>query len=338
MHIKALVARTNVVLPPPSGPARIQHCIHQGLDELVKARTAMWTAELKLKRALSAPGVAGLLPDGKALLAGPTGAFVRHAGRKRVEQWFSLRERAFDHFTDEYLRLNRQPYADFCAAGMLIQEVLAASGRGYLWLIDAAIDADPQAKVSLGHQEPLLLDLIDEIHTLLHRSGEIRGGLYGCELKYDKGRWFQECLVHLPHVPLANSMGFTCRYICSICQEDASTCRHISGQNYDVRVVKDARGVCNVCRFSTEGCQHTQGQVLNVRASVMITDVELREISLVKRARDPLARISAIEKDASELLALFGYPPSPDDLVLCHTCMYPCQHRRTPNLPQNFVT
>lgn len=287
----------------------------------------MWQCEFLLNRALNATGVGGLLPDGRALLAGPTGAFVRHAGGRRVEQWFALRKRAFDYFIRENLLVNVQPYVDFVAAGELVQQVLSTSGRGYLWLKDAAIDTDPGASVQLGNQTPRLRDLIEEVHSLLHRSGEIHGGLYGCALTHDDGKWFQECLVHLPHIPLANSIGFTCRYICAVCGEDASICCHVRGQTYEVVVVKDTRGTCSICRVLDKGCEHADGERLNVQASVMITDVELREVSLVKRARDPLARITSIEKEAAELSALLGRTPRAGELVLCHTCMHPCQHQ-----------
>ena len=74
------MARTNVALPPPTGPARTRHCINEGLSELYSARTAAWQAEMLLRRALAGSEVPGVLPDGAALQAGKSASFVAQRG------------------------------------------------------------------------------------------------------------------------------------------------------------------------------------------------------------------------------------------------------------------
>ena len=326
LKIRGLVARTNVALPPPTGPARTQHCIDEGLSELYSARTASWQAEMLLRRALAGSEVRGVLPDGAALQAGKSASFVAQRGAERVREWFALRDRAFDYFRNEFLLGNAHPYQDYRSAGALLRSGLHASGRSFLWLKDAALDIEADTVLGLGRSEPTLGDLLHDAHCLVHRLGEIFGGLYGCKLVQEDGTWFQECAVHLPHVPLAHSMGFSCRYTCTVCGGDSSSCPHIRGVSYDVQVKRSEGPSCSACERTGTRCLHSNGETVPVAANVMITDIELREISFVRRARDPLARITSIEVEASELASRLGRVPGPKDMVLCHTCMYPCQH------------
>ena len=110
LKMRGLVARTNVALPPPTGPARTRHCINEGLSELYSAHTAAWRAEMLLRRALAGSEVRGILPDGAALQAGKSASFVAQRGAERVTEWFSLRDRAFDYFRTELLLGNANPF------------------------------------------------------------------------------------------------------------------------------------------------------------------------------------------------------------------------------------
>lgn len=325
-RFRAFVARTGVPLPPPAGPARIHHCLREGVSELLAVRRMTLRSDALLDRALANPDVGGVLQDGGALRAGRTGAFVAGAGDSRIPQWFALRKQAFAYFESQRALFNEQPFRDYREAGGLIHSALKASGRSYLWLKDVACDLDLNTPVKLGRSEPELGELLDEAHSSVHRLGEIYGGLYGCTFDYDDGIWYQECDVHLPHVPIANSMGFTCRYICTLCGEDASSCQHARGASYEVEVARAEGEVCSLCVHSRESCQHHDGEIVTAVANVMITDIDLREISLVNRARDPLARITSVEVGALELSKRVGRLPVEGERVLCHTCMHPCQH------------
>lgn len=321
-----MVVRTGVPLPPPAGLARTRHCLEEGVSELLAVRRMKWRSDTLLNRALASPEVGGVLANGGALRAGRTGAFVAGAGVARVARWFALRDQAFAYFKSQRALFNEQPFQDYREAGELIYSALKASGRSYLWLKDVACDLDLETPVRLGRSESELGELLDEAHSYVHRLGETYGGLYGCTLAYDDGIWYRECDVHLPHVPLANSMGFTCRYICTLCGEDASSCQHVRGALYEVEVARSKGEVCSLCVHSRERCQHQNGEIVTTVANVMIRDIELREISLVNRARDPLARITSVEVGADELFKLLGRIPVAGERVLCHTCMYPCQH------------
>lgn len=325
LRIKALVARTNVPLPPPAGVSRTHHCLREGVLELFTARRLGWRSDTLLHRALASPEVGGVLPGGGALRVGVNRSFVRDDGASRVVQWFALRGRAFKYFKLQLALNNVQPFRDYKQAEEAIRSAMKASGRSYLWLKDVAFDMDLATSIKLHRGESTLGELLEEAHASLHRFGEIYGGLYGCEFAYEDGVWFQECDVHLPHVPIANSMGFTCRYMCTVCGEDASSCQHARGVSYEVKV-RRPEAACSLCAHSQENCEHQDGEIVKVVANGIITDINIREFSMVHRARDPLARITSVEVSALDLADRLGRMPVAGETVLCHTCMYPCQH------------
>lgn len=167
--------------------------------------------------------------------------------------------------------------------------------------------------------------LFDRSHTELHVAGDIVGGLFGCVLEFDDG-WFDTCPTSLAHIPLGNSIGFDAAYACTVCQQDPSECEHFLGKVYAVTARPLDGGECSVCSELT--CIHEIGAEYRVSAGRTIVNAHIREISLVNRPRDPLARITAREVDAKELEGLLGHVPTGEDRVLDHTCMACCEGLR----------
>ena len=69
---------------------------------------------------------------------------------------------------------------------------------------------------------------------------------------------------------------------------------------------------------------HEPGTAHEVIADVELADPVLREVTLTPRPRDPLCRISGRSVDDDSLLISLGRLPEPDEIVLDHSCMYPC--------------
>lgn len=77
-----------------------------------------------------------------------------------------------------------------------------------------------------------------------------------------------------------------------------------------------------------------------MRAGRSIVEADLHVVSIVSRPRDPLARIESIDCEDGRMSEHFDFVPSPDSMLLCHDCMYPCtgfsgRDRLTPNATRN---
>ncbi|GII32301.1 hypothetical protein Pmi06nite_57430 [Planotetraspora mira] len=176
---------------------------------------------------------------------------------------------------------------------------------------------DPISVVTLGR-------LVDDAHAWAHRAGELVGGIFGCRMTHDGQDWQDECALSLMHVRLGNSVGMTTNYVCSICGVVCWDCDHEPGNNYFIIATRDEE-VCNICRDAQEVCTHTVGSTYDKRAEPTMQVLELREISLVPRPRDPLARIKGRGIDETDLIDYFGFAPPSDANLLCHKCMYTCE-------------
>lgn len=334
MRFHALVARTDVPLPPPVGPARTQFCLREGFRELVGARRLLWLARLRLSPVVQEAGTGGWPPPVNALAAGSSGAFSQNSGKARVRRWFALRDRLYGRAIQRELEGMGEHRALLTQAEETARQAVTAAVNAYLWLQDAMLEEDPHTEIALPTGSVTLEDALNEAHALLHESGDLVGGLFGCKMLEQDGAWFRRCPVQLAHIPLANSIGFTCRYKCSLCREDFSECPHTRGATYDV--VPELNGdLCSLCARPAVDCDHQPGTPVRAVAGVLMTDIELREISLVHRARDPLARITALEVPQNELHSHLGFTPEArHGAVLCHTCMYPCQRQADAPDPQ----
>lgn len=92
----------------------------------------------------------------------------------------------------------------------------------------------------------------------------------------------------------------------------------------------DDDDVCSAC--DRAGCGHAPGEPARVICGSLLADIDLVEVSLVPRPRDPLARITSREVDAEELAGMLGRAPRPGERVLDHSCMHHCSGMRRPQL------
>jgi hypothetical protein len=70
--------------------------------------------------------------------------------------------------------------------------------------------------------------------------------------------------------------------------------------------------------------EHIPNNSYTVVAKARPADPRLREVTLTGRPRDPLARITGRSIDDDRLLDHLGRMPEQGEVVLDHSCMYPC--------------
>ena len=300
-------------LPPAAGPARTQWCVDQGLSALTDSRkqhgTALRTVMLHL-------------PNGPADLPSPYPLHELHPksralviGRSRVASWFALRRRL--------------PGGGWESAEQPGRAGLQAAADAFNWLDDARQDLGEEALVDVASfigraaKPQSVGSLIETAHATVHASGELVGGLFGCRITYEEGRWTDRCIVDLLHLRFGNSPGMAVRHLCSVCGLDAGDCGHEMGEPYTVRAARIGDGQCTVCR-ENDCAVHQPGTDYQVIARETLADPRLREVSLTPRPRDPLARIASRSVEDERLQAQLGRLPHPDEMVLDHACMYPC--------------
>jgi hypothetical protein len=314
-------------LPPAAGPARFDWCIEHGIVALVGASRSFGACLLC---------VMTHLPDGPESLPEPYMLEELHSqenalriGRWRVEQWFGLR-RNLDSIDAS---MQRQGLALFDSgwhkAETLGRAALRSAADAYNWLEDAQLDlgADTYIDISsffdMGHAPQAMSELVRKSHALVHRAGELVGGLFGCNMQYEDGRWFDECIVDLMHLRLGNSPGMSVRFTCSICLQDPGDCEHEPGRPYPLEACGSDDGLCNICD-AEECAEHIPGRTYQAIAGRKITDANLREVSLTGRPRDPLARIAGRSVGNERMIRHLGRLPKESERVLDHSCMYPC--------------
>jgi hypothetical protein len=250
-------------------------------------------------------------------------------GCGRVESWFGLRRR-LDALDKSMRQCNLMPNdVEWQAADKASRTALQSAADGFNWLDDARKDLDHDDIIditSFTHQstEPQTAGtLVDQAHTMVHSAGELVGGLFGCRITYDEDRWYDECIVSLLHLRFGNSAGLRVRYECTICREDPGDCEHEPGQTYAMSAARSGEDVCTVCD-KADCLVHEPGVIYEKVADAKLADPYLREVTLTPRPRDPLCRITGRSVDNDYLRATFGRIPKSSEIVLDHTCMYPC--------------
>lgn len=314
-------------VPPASGPARTQWCAEHGLTALMESRRSYGTALRQVMAHL--PNGPRDLPPIYPLHLPHSRESALKVGRTRVRSWFSLRRRLNDLDEDIHMHGLQLFDAEWQAAKKASRAALQNAADSYNWLDDARHDLDrgqlidiasftgrPTAPRSLG-------DLIDLAHTTVHSLGEMVGGLFGCRMTYEDGRWYDECIVSLLHLRFGNSPGLWVRYECSVCRKDPGDCAHEPGISYPLQAARTVDDDCTICG-EAECSTHQPGTTYEVAAHAKLADPKLREVSLTPRPRDPLARISSRSVDDEDLRQRLGRLPKPDEVVLDHSCMYPC--------------
>lgn len=330
LRIQGQAARTGVPLPPPDGPARTEFCIVEGGSALRAGLRKYGDALIAVSTHL--PGGFADLPPKYPLHEQHPRLLSRQLGRPRVRCWFGLRNRLDDLNDDAKQFGSRYLGNDWAVAEGAARSALKAAVAAFNWFDDVAQELDEQVAIDMdsfsratglhGWGLRPIGTLLNQAHELAHSTGELVGGLFGCRLVHNGDEWTKRCPLSLMHIRLGYSPGMTVRYSCRICGQDPAECDHEFGRDYEAIATRvDER--CNICDASGD-CEHITGLSYRLRAGRLIAKADLHEVSLVPRPLDPLARIESINCDKDQMRDRFGVVPSPDSMLLCHDCMYPC--------------
>jgi hypothetical protein len=316
------------VLPPAAGPARTQWCVEHGLTSLLDGRRSYGIALGKVITHL--PHGAVDLPPTYPLHELHTEEAALKIGRRRVIAWFGLRNRLNDLDESMHRRGLKLFGAEWQAAERASRAALQSTADSFNWLDDARQDLGREQLVDVASftgqstSPQSVGSLVDLAHAAVHAAGEVVGGLFGCRMVYDDGRWYDECIVALLHLRFGNSVGMRARYKCSVCNKDPGDCGHEPGLAYAMRAARTLEDECTICNVT--GCStHQPGGTYDVIARAKLADPRVHEVSLTPRPRDPLARISGRSVEDDDLRARLGRLPEPDEIVIDHACMYPCR-------------
>ncbi|NJC70828.1 hypothetical protein HC031_14040 [Planosporangium thailandense] len=282
------------------------------------------------------------LPEPIPLHEGLCRQYALRIGKERVRQWFSVRDELADRRRDTVGKWPRwwaidRARALYCRkesekAEEFARDSLTLAVEAFHWLRDITFDYPRQTTFELvaDYADGQMVDgvvslgeIFDEAHLFAHRAGELVGGIFGCLYVHDEHGWSEKCATQLMHIPRGNSPGMVVKYACSVCGDDPGECCHSLGEEYET-LAKRIDGTCNICYEEGE-CNHVLGEPYRLIATVRVRDVVLQEVSLVKRPRDPLARITSRGVDNAELIRQFGKVPEATTQLWCHGCMYPCQ-------------
>jgi hypothetical protein len=229
---------------------------------------------------------------------------------------FDVRQTSLDDHVRTYLD------GRLTAAEHHARAALQAICNAYNYLDDLTHDYPGSLVEVKSGEMKALEDLLDHCHGLIHRYGELVGGLFGCYLEHKDDGWYDGCLVSLLHLRFGNSTGFTARYICVICGAAAGDCDHHPREKYPRMAQVTSNGYCDIC---VDSCQdHQPGVTYEVQAGFRLADIDVLEVSMVSRPRDPLTRITQRSVDPQMIVDRLGRLPEPGEPVLCHACMYPC--------------
>jgi hypothetical protein len=289
-RVKGIVVRTGVAIPPPAGPLR---------DEVLRSEGSASLRACTRRYGSAVLAVMPMLPPDLQELPGPR-ARLGAAGRSKKLQWEQTR--AALRASARRLGFKSPPGEDDARAALR-----------------HAVDA-------FNYLEDT--ELADSAHAWVHTAGALVGGMYGCRLPREGSVWWDTCPVLLAHKRIGWSPGFTARRMCSICEQDISQCEHLPRQVYPV-VAHRAHGVCSIC-LRSDCDEHEVGAIYAVHPSAVISDAHLREISLVPRPRDPLARFTAIEIERWMIRSVLGPIPPGATSLTCLRCTDACGGFSTP--------
>ncbi|MFJ8745851.1 hypothetical protein ACIRL2_41645 [Embleya sp. NPDC127516] len=164
-------------------------------------------------------------------------------------------------------------------------------------------------------------ELSELAHQHAHNVAALAGGLFGCSIEFSDDTYWDVCKLTLMHDRCGMSAGFTSTCICSLCAQDIDTCQHLLDVGYDITVRHDVDGLCNIC--GQLNCLHIEGEIASVFPQPVTSDLQLHEVSLVSRPRDPLARFTKLELSKDVLLQELGEDLH-DRVICCYRCLHPC--------------
>ncbi len=331
MRVSGLAIRTGVPLPPPSGPARIA-MMHQ--DGVAALRESMRLYGQCYRIFSLTWGIS--LEDFPSWVSTTEEMYRRGLWETDAQQVFLVRvwSQARNQLLRKIASLTSPPswFVGPPTSGRWghRQYLEISSSLSGLRITPQSTnpwhDLETAARISLARAVDAYnfledTELSDLVHQHAHHVAALVGGLFGCHIEYSDETYWDVCRLTLMHNRLGMSVGFTANRLCSVCKQDIDSCPHLLDTQYDVTVRRDPDGVCNVCgRLS---CTHTDGDTVSAFPRPMMSQMQLHEVSLVSRPRDPLARFTKIEFSQEVLQQGLGEFPTGEDLC-CYRCLNSC--------------
>jgi hypothetical protein len=159
-------------------------------------------------------------------------------------------------------------------------------------------------------------------HLALDEAGRWTRQTFGCWLTREGTGYFRTCPADLAHNRIGMSVGMTdVVRQCTVCGQEPRLCRHIRGRTYRAPRLL-VNGYCNVC--GEKECGHQDGELGEVLCIHWIVSCKLKEVSLVRRPAQPMARILKVGVPASEMAANLGPEWVQGMDVSCDRCLSAC--------------
>jgi hypothetical protein len=159
-------------------------------------------------------------------------------------------------------------------------------------------------------------------HELMHRIGRWTRRNFGCAVEFDGDRYVRRCPIDIAHKRMGFSVGYSATLLCSICGEDVSECPHLRSSAYWARGGVGPSGFCPVCMG--QSCAHSNDRLYRVTVSQVVTNMRMREVSLVSRPAGVTTRFTELPLAIEDLQAKFGSEFEVGMPVSCDLCLTGC--------------
>jgi hypothetical protein len=168
----------------------------------------------------------------------------------------------------------------------------------------------------------------DRVHEELESMGRyMREHLpKGCRLHWTGDRYEHRCPVAIAHKRFGFSPALReGRRICSICGEDVSECEHLPDSKYPAPGGVGPSGYCPVC-IRKDCSDHSPDATFVVYpVSIVEEIIGIDHVAVVRRPKQPDARLTAIPIDTKRLRKTLGPNFQPGMELNCDRCLLPCQ-------------
>ncbi|MEE1818308.1 hypothetical protein PUR59_25235 [Streptomyces sp. SP18ES09] len=334
MKFSGYVVRTGVPLPPAAGPARLAMMRQEGTEalqesarlygECCRSMAQTWGLDYSYipswettTESIQRQGLHSIKSQQKFLIE------TWSRTRKRLRHEINRRSHASPlNIELPAMQTDRLDHRDYAVMAKVIDALTRKQNDVEPWQI-----LESGARKSLVRAVDAFNFLEDtELRELAHRHAHevaaFVGGIFGCGIEYSDGSYWDTCRLSLMHQRWGMSAGFTATRRCSLCKEDIDLCEHLLDTLYEVQVELSPDGTCSVC--GRRSCLHGDGEIVLTYPHPVMDNFELHEVSLVRRPRDPLARISKLELNPDLLARTLGGNPDGRD-IQCYRCLHPCE-------------
>lgn len=331
MRVSGLVIRTGVPLPPASGQTRVAMTYQDGVTALRESMRLYGQCYRSISLTWGLPLARFPSWESTTEEIYRRGLWTTSAQRNfLVRVWSQARHQLLRNiaaFTSPSPWSIGPPTSDRWGHRQYLAMASSLHGPGNMpQSTDPWHELEASARASLARAVDAYNFLEDSelsklAHQHAHHVAALVGGLFGCNIEYSDDTYWDVCRLTLMHSRWGMSAGFTATRNCSLCGQDIDSCPHLLDTRYDITVRHDTDGTCNVCgRLS---CPHSDGETVSAFPRPVMSQLQLHEVSLVSRPRDPLARFTKIELSQEVLQRGLGEDPEGRD-ICCYRCLHPC--------------